>query len=164
LPEPGLSRPADPDDEPVIDVRDLRMRYGKTDVLNGVSFTARRGEVLVLLGPNGAFVIAAGSGALGYFSGIFYPITHQPAFLQWVGQAFPLCWLGLGLRSALLPGNLAVVEIGHSWRHLETAGVLGAWAVAGLIAAPILLRRAARREAGSKVAAARDRFMTRGRL
>lgn len=54
LPEPGLSRPADPDDEPVIDVRDLRMRYGKTDVLNGVSFTARRGEVLVVLGPNGA--------------------------------------------------------------------------------------------------------------
>ena len=54
LPEPGLSRPADPGDEPVIDVRDLRMRYGKADVLNGVSFTVRRGEVLVLLGPNGA--------------------------------------------------------------------------------------------------------------
>ena len=53
-PEPGLSRPADPGDEPVIDVCDLRMRYGKTDVLNGISFTARRGEVLVLLGPNGA--------------------------------------------------------------------------------------------------------------
>src|SRR3954468_14202071 len=44
-PEPGGA---------VIDVRDLRMRYGTTDVLNGVSFTARRGEVLVLLGPNGA--------------------------------------------------------------------------------------------------------------
>ncbi len=54
MPGPALSRPADPDDEPVIDVRDLRMRYGKTDVLNGVSFTARRGEVLALLGPNGA--------------------------------------------------------------------------------------------------------------
>ena len=54
LPEPGLSRPADSEDEPVIDVRDLRMRYGKTDVLNGISFTARRGEVLVVLGPNGA--------------------------------------------------------------------------------------------------------------
>jgi ABC-2 type transport system ATP-binding protein len=40
--------------EPVIDVRGLRMRYGSTDVLNGVEFNARRGEVLVLLGPNGA--------------------------------------------------------------------------------------------------------------
>ena len=41
-------------DEQVIDVRDLRMRYGAKDVLSGVSFTARRGEVLALLGPNGA--------------------------------------------------------------------------------------------------------------
>ena len=38
----------------VLDVRDLRMRYGTTDVLKGVSFTAHPGEVLVLLGPNGA--------------------------------------------------------------------------------------------------------------
>jgi len=38
----------------VIEVRDLRMRYGPTDVLTGVTFTARRGEVLALLGPNGA--------------------------------------------------------------------------------------------------------------
>jgi ABC-2 type transport system ATP-binding protein len=38
----------------VIDVRDLRMRYGSTDVLTGVTFQARAGEVLALLGPNGA--------------------------------------------------------------------------------------------------------------
>jgi len=37
-----------------LDVRDLRMRYGARDVLNGVTFTAKRGEVLALLGPNGA--------------------------------------------------------------------------------------------------------------
>ncbi|MEV4756048.1 ABC transporter ATP-binding protein [Micromonospora sp. NPDC049559] len=30
------------------------MRYGAVDVLTGVTFTARRGEVLALLGPNGA--------------------------------------------------------------------------------------------------------------
>ena len=47
----------EPNDEtPVIalDVRDLRMRYGTRDVLAGVTFTAKRGEVLALLGPNGA--------------------------------------------------------------------------------------------------------------
>jgi len=47
-------RPGPPDDSSVLDVRDLRMRYGTTDVLTGVSFTARPGEVLALLGPNGA--------------------------------------------------------------------------------------------------------------
>jgi len=43
-----------PADDRVIDVRDLRMRYGTNDVLDGVTFAADRGEVLVLLGPNGA--------------------------------------------------------------------------------------------------------------
>ena len=40
--------------ERVLEVRDLRMRYGSTDVLDGVSFAAGHGEVLALLGPNGA--------------------------------------------------------------------------------------------------------------
>ena len=41
-------------DAPVVAVRDLRMRYGDTDVLTGVDFDIRRGEVVTLLGPNGA--------------------------------------------------------------------------------------------------------------
>ena len=40
--------------EPVISVRDLRMRYGAREVLEGVEFEVRRGEVICLLGPNGA--------------------------------------------------------------------------------------------------------------
>jgi len=46
----GLPSPSDD----VVHVDDLRMRYGTVDVLHGVSFRARRGEVLVVLGPNGA--------------------------------------------------------------------------------------------------------------
>src|SRR5215470_5529055 len=42
------------DDATVLDVRDLRMRYGSVDVLKGIDFRASRGEVLALLGPNGA--------------------------------------------------------------------------------------------------------------
>ncbi|MFE4000366.1 ABC transporter ATP-binding protein [Nocardioides sp. YIM B13467] len=37
-----------------LDVRDLRVRYGSNEVLKGVTFSARRGEVVALLGPNGA--------------------------------------------------------------------------------------------------------------
>jgi len=100
-------------------------------------------------------------GGLGVISGIFYPITHLPVFLQWTGQVFPLYWLGLGMRSALLPNALAAVEVGHSWRHLATFGVLSAWAAAGLVLAPVVLRRMARRESGSNVAARREKAMRR---
>ena len=96
---------------------------------------------------------------LAAISGIFYPITHLPVFLQWIGQVFPMYWLGLGMRSALLPNALAAVEIGHSWRHLATFGVLAAWAVAGLVLAPVVLRRMARGESGSSVAARREKVM-----
>jgi ABC-2 type transport system permease protein len=100
-------------------------------------------------------------GGLTAISGIFYPITHLPHWMQWVGQAFPLYWLGLGMRSALLPASLASVEIDHSWRHLATFGVLGGWVVVGLVAAPIVLRRMARRESGSSVAARREKALLR---
>jgi ABC-2 type transport system permease protein len=60
---------------------------------------------------------------------------------------------------ALLPDRLSAVEIGHSWRHLETFGVLGAWAVMGLVVAPIVLRRMARRESGSSENARREAAM-----
>jgi len=98
---------------------------------------------------------------LAAISGIFYPITSFPVWLQWIAQLFPVYWLGLGMRSALLPGSLVSVEIGDSWRHLETLGVLGVWAAAGLILAPIVLRRMARRESGSNVAERRERAMQR---
>ncbi|MER6390646.1 ABC transporter permease [Streptomyces sp. NPDC001523] len=94
-------------------------------------------------------------------SGIFYPITSMPEWVQWVAQAFPIYWLGLGMRSALLPDNAVTVELGESWRHLETVGALTAWAVVGLVLAPIVLRRMARRESGSTVAARREKAMQR---
>lgn len=94
-------------------------------------------------------------------SGIFYPITSLPGWLQGIAQVFPIYWLGLGMRSALLPGDMAAVEIGQSWRHLETFGVLSTWAVLGLVIAPVVLRRMARRESGSAVAARREKALQR---
>jgi len=41
-------------DESVVEVSELRMRYGSNDVLDGVEFQVHRGEVITLLGPNGA--------------------------------------------------------------------------------------------------------------
>jgi len=39
---------------PLIQVRDLRKRFGKLEVLRGVSFDVRRGEVLAIIGPSGS--------------------------------------------------------------------------------------------------------------
>lgn len=77
--------------------------------------------------------------ALLAVSGIFYPITDLPGWLQSIAQVFPIYWLGLGMRSVLLPGSAVNVEIDESWRHLETVAVLGTWAIVGLAFAPIVL-------------------------
>lgn len=132
-------------------------------LLLGLVATLPIGAVLGSLVPSArsAGLLTLAVGAMVATSGIFYPITHLPQWLQWVGQVFPLYWLGLGMRSALLPAGLASVEIGHSWRHLATFGVLGAWAVIGLLVAPVVLRRMARRESGSSVAARREKAMMR---
>jgi ABC-2 type transport system permease protein len=117
----------------------------------GSVFSSTRGQGLLMLPILGLIAI----------SGIFYPITSLPAWSQWIAQVFPVYWLGLGMRSALLPDSAVVVEIGESWRHLETVGVLVAWAIVGLVLAPIVLRRMARRESGSSVARRREKSLRR---
>ena len=76
--------------------------------------------------------------------------------MQVVAQIFPTYWIGLGMRSAFLPESAAALEIGGSWRTPQTALVLAAWAVAGMIVTPIVLRRMARRQSGSQMEAARE--------
>jgi ABC-2 type transport system permease protein len=99
--------------------------------------------------------------ALMGISGIFYPLSALPGWLRAVAQVFPLYWLGLGMRSGLLPPGAAALEIGGSWRHLDTALVLLAWAAAGLVLAPLVLRRTARRESGSTMARRRELALRR---
>ncbi|MEU4745800.1 ABC transporter permease [Actinosynnema sp. NPDC023658] len=119
----------------------------------GSVFSSARGQGLLLLPILGLIGV----------SGIFYPLTSLPVWAQWVGQVFPVYWLGLGMRSALLPDAAVAVEVDESWRHLETVGVLTAWTVLGLVVAPVVLRRMARRESGSSVAARREKSLQRVR-
>jgi ABC-2 type transport system permease protein len=93
---------------------------------------------------------------LAGISGIFYPIQQLWGWVQVVAQLFPMYWLGLGMRSAFLPDSAAALELGGSWRTLETVLVLGAWAVAGAVVTPRVLRRMSRRSTGSQVQAARE--------
>jgi ABC-2 type transport system permease protein len=101
-------------------------------------------------------------GALVGISGIFYPVTAMPGWLQGVAQVFPMYWLGHGMRAALLPDAAAAAELGGEWRLWQAAAMLGIWTVLGLLVAPAVLRRMARREAGSSVQAHKQRILSRG--
>jgi ABC-2 type transport system permease protein len=110
-----------------------------------------------LVGGAGLLVI----GGLAIVSGIFIPIQAFPAWLQTIAQLLPSYWAGVGMRSVFLPEEAAAWEVGGTWRPLEMYIVLTAWAVAGSLIAPGVLRRMARRATGSSVEANRQQALQR---
>lgn len=132
--------------------------------LLGLIATMPAGAVLGCLvrGPLAMAVIGTVTMASTAISGIFYPLTALPVWLQWVGQALPTYWIGMGLRAALLPPEAASLELHGSWQLATMTAVLGFWCAAGVLLAPGALRRMARRQSGSVVAAARERVMAKG--
>ncbi|MGW6119350.1 ABC transporter permease [Nocardia sp. NPDC055165] len=132
-------------------------------ILLGLLATLPIGAILggLIVGARDIFLLTLPLMGLIAISGIWYPITALPGWVQGLAQLFPMYWLGLGMRSGLLPAEAAAIEIDGSWRHLETAAVLGVWSIVGLLLAPIVLRRAARHESGSSVAVRREKAMQR---
>lgn len=121
-------------------------------VLMGAAIKSAMGLLIPMVLAYGLLVI----------SGVFGPITNWHPFINTFAQIFPMYWLGLGMRSVFLPDQAFAVEIGESWRTVETFGVLGIWALVGLVLAPIVLRRMIRGVTGSNVQAARERMLSRG--
>lgn len=132
-------------------------------LLLGLVATQSLGLVLGALvrSPRSAGYVSLPMVGLIAISGVFVPISALAAGWQVVAQVFPVYWLGLGMRAAFLPDAAAAAELGGSWRPLETAVVLGAWALVGAVLAPVVLRRMARKESGSSVAARRERALQR---
>lgn len=112
-----------------------------------------------MIGMSVAMLVIYGVTAV---SGFFFPVTMLPGWAQGLVQLTPIYWVGLGIRGAMLPDAAAAVEIGEVWRSGLTVLVLVGWAVLGLVLASVFLRRMARRQSGSAVAAARERVMARG--
>ena len=125
-----------PVDERVIDIRDLRMRYGTKDVLTGVDFVARRGEVLALLGPNGAgktTTIEILEGFRMRSSGDVRVLGLDPA----TGDEHWRARLGVVLQSWRDHGKWRVRELlqhlGSYYRRYSTAQVTRPWPVDDLL-------------------------------
>lgn len=100
-------------------------------------------------------------GGMVAISGTFFPLSALPGWAAGLAQVFPLYWLGHGLRSAMLPDAAAAGEINGTWQVWESYAVLGAWALLGLVLAPVLLRRMARRESGASMSARRETALQR---
>lgn len=90
---------------------------------------------------------------LTLFSGVFGPVTGHAGWVQGVVQVFPTYWLGHLMRWTFLPDAAKEIELGGQWRAGPALLVVAAWAVVGLLLAPRVLRRMARRESGSAVEA-----------
>jgi len=87
---------------------------------------------------------------------VFLPIALLPPWLQLFVQAFPVYWVGLGVRSAMFPMEMVAAELGK-WGTVELFAVPAVWCAIGLLLAPILLRRMAQRQSGSELARMRNR-------
>lgn len=71
---------------------------------------------------------------LQFISGVYFPFSEMPGWLQQVAAIFPLKWVAQGMRSVFLPPDFATGEMAGAWEHGLTAVILLAWFVAGLVA------------------------------
>jgi len=66
---------------------------------------------------------------LQFISGVFFPFSQLPRWMQTLAALFPLKWMAQGLRSVFLPSTFQLVEPAHSFELGRVALVLGAWCV-----------------------------------
>jgi hypothetical protein len=102
---------------------------------------------------NAGWVAARAGGRRGWIELKHTFTTPNDLVTQLVFTAILLTVM-LWTRTTTVPGTR--FSLGTA---MLARGVLGAWAVAGLLVAPILLRRVARRESGSSVAARREKAL-----
>lgn len=70
---------------------------------------------------------------LQFVSGVYLQFSLLPEWLQNIANVFPVAWAAHGMRAALLPDTLAVLERGEAWNLPGVALVSGAWLVGGLV-------------------------------
>ncbi len=105
---------------PVLDVKDVALRFAGVKALAGVSFDVRHGELLAIIGPNGA----GKTSLLNCLSGVYRPQTGQISFLghEIIGaEPDEIARLGLAraFQNIALFNNLTVLDNLMLGRHVH---------------------------------------------
>ena len=94
--------------QPLAQLRGIHKRYARTIALDGIDLSLHRGEVLALLGANGA----GKSTAIGLLLGLLAPDQGETAlFGQAPGALAARRRSGVMLQSAGIPDNIRVAEL-----------------------------------------------------
>ena len=113
------------DNEVILDVRDLRVAYGKVEALHGVDLCIRRGQIVTVIGPNGAgktTLLAALIGLLPATGDIIYmghPRRHADEVEALVRQGMTLVpekrelFAEMSVEDNLILGAFDRYRIGH---------------------------------------------------
>ncbi|MEX2554473.1 MAG: ABC transporter ATP-binding protein [Actinomycetota bacterium] len=118
---------------PVLEVKDVALRFAGVKALAGVSFEVRQGELLAIIGPNGA----GKTSLLNCLSGVYRPQTGQITFLghKIIGaQPDEIARLGLAraFQNIALFNNLTVLDNLMLGRHVHIRyGLLSAFVYRG---------------------------------
>jgi ABC-2 type transport system permease protein len=72
---------------------------------------------------------------LQFLSGIYFPFSQIPTWVQTFSGIFPLRWMAQAMRSVFLPDFMVAQEPGQTWALGTGALVMGAWLVVGLLLA-----------------------------
>ena len=83
---------------------------------------------------------------LQFLSGIYFPFSQVPSWVQTFSGIFPLRWMAQAMRSVFLPDFMVAQEPGQTWALGTGALVMGAWLIVGLFLALKTFRWQARKD------------------
>lgn len=94
--------PPDPTEQPLLELRDIELRFGGVTAIGGVSFAVQPRELFAIIGPNGA-------GKTSIFNVISQVYRPQEGEILWKGESI------LGMR----PDKVAEAGIARTFQNIE---------------------------------------------